>query len=546
MANIRKNALIATIAIFGSRIFGLVREQVLAMFFGAGAALDAFVVAFRIPNLLRDLFAEGALSQAFVAIFSKNLQTGDIKDAHKLANQVATLIILVVGLLVIIGMIFAPQLVTLIAPDYTATDKQHLFNLTVRLLRIMFPFILLVSLSALKMGMLQAHNKFFIPHSASTFFNIVSITAGIGFAYWFSQDYILQTIKAVQSGQTLTTQDWLNASNAIAGMSFGVLSGGLAQLLIQFPVSWKLKYRPKLNFDLFNPQVKRVIALTIPAVIGGAAVQVNVMVNTIFATSLVEGSVSWLNYAFRFMQFPLGVFGVAIASASAPVLAKLVATQEMNRFRSTIQNSIRMSLFLTVPSAVGLYILGPEIISLIYERGRFTPESTYQTALALKAYGLGIIGYALIKIYQPAFLAFDNSKTPMKISFLSIFFNLILNSTFILVLELDHWALALSTSLVALINLILLSILFRKNLNQIWTKSVFVHLLKIILATVAMAMSIIYFKEYIHQIWNQTGIIHKLANALLPIAGGIAIYFFSTALLGVDEMKALKKRLKRR
>lgn len=542
MANTRKNALIATIAIFGSRIFGLVREQVLAILFGAGIALDAFVVAFRIPNLLRDLFAEGALSQAFVSIFSKNLETGDVKEAHKLANQVATFIIITVGFIVVLGMIFAPQIVSLIAIGF----KGETYDLTVRLLRIMFPFILLVSLSALKMGMLQAHNKFFIPHSASTFFNIVSIVSGIGFAYWFSADYVVQTWQAIQSGTPLQTTDWLAAANAIAGMSFGVLCGGLAQLLIQFPVSWKLNYRPKLNFDLFNPQVKRVLALTLPAVIGGAAVQVNVLINTEFASLLETGSVSYLNYAFRFMQFPLGVFGVAIASASAPVLAKMVARNDMQKFRQTMQSSMRMSLFLTIPSAVGLIILGPEIIALIYQHGRFTAFDTLKTSQALMAYAGGIAGYAIIKIYQPAFLAFDNSKTPMRVSILSILFNVILNSLFILVFHLEHWALALSTSIIALLNLTLLSILFRKNLDQIWTKSVFIHLFKILLASGAMALSLIFFKDYIHQIWNRDSLLHKLAHAFLPIAGGASIYFFSTALLGVDELKSIRKRLIKR
>ncbi|MCP5464954.1 MAG: murein biosynthesis integral membrane protein MurJ [Deltaproteobacteria bacterium] len=544
MSEIKKTkmrALVSTIAIMGSRVFGLVREQCFAFFFGAGAVLDAFIVAFRIPNLLRDLFAEGALSQSFVTVFSQKAD-GDEQEAFGLANRVGTFIILLMSGFVILGEIFAPQVVRFFAAGFSGEK----FELTVSLLRIMLPFILFVSLAALLMGMLHARNRFFISHSASTFFNIVSIFCGLLIAYLVAPDYMSQTALKIMGGTNLVAQDFLAASTAIMGMATGTLLGGLAQMLFQLPTAWGFGFRPKLDFNFKDPAFKKVLALTGPAIIGGAAVQVNVLVNTEFASLLAHGSISYLSYAFRFMQLPLGIFGVAIASASAPQLARLISQKGHEEFKDTVSSMIKMSLFLSIPSTLGLMILGPEIIGLIYQHGQFTASDTQQTAFALMAYALGISSYSIIKIYQPSYLAFHDAKTPMRVALFSILVNACLNGYFILVLDLPHWSLALGTASVATINLVLLAALFRKKASGIWSASLWKELFKILVAGSIMAVSVYFFKQQLAQWLDTSLLLNRFMITLLPVLFGGLAYFLSALLLGIQEVSFLKRKLLRR
>jgi putative peptidoglycan lipid II flippase len=538
----KKHALIATAAIFFSRIFGLVREQFFAFFFGASAVLDAFIVAFRIPNLLRDLFAEGALSQSFVTIFSQKLATEDQKQAYTLAHKVSGFILLSVGFLVILGEIFAPQLVGVLASGFTGEKLE----LTIRLTRILMPFILFVSLSALLMGMLNAQHKFFIPQSASTFFNITSVSVGLGFAYILSPDYIGGSLTKIMGGDAMTITDGLALANAITGMALGTLIGGVGQLLFQLPALARLKYLPKFNFNFKDPALIKVLKLTGPAIIGGAAVQVNVLVNTYFASYLSHGSISYLNYSFRLMQFPLGVFGVAIAVASAPALAKMIAKKDTKSFVKTIQSSIQMSLFLSIPSAVGLIVLSDPIISLIYEHGHFSHADTLQTSYALMAYAFGISAYSLIKIYQPAYLAFHDAKTPMMVSLASILVNFSINWYFIRILNWPHWALALGTAIVACLNFTILMWWFHKKQPGIWTMKLFVNFLKILISAVVMGVGLWYFR---HNYWDavcaarfDSKILSQLIQVFAPLFLGVIIYFMMAILLKVDDVKVFTRR----
>lgn len=537
----KSRAFVSTLAIMGSRVLGLVREQVLAFFFGAGAVLDAFFVAFRIPNLMRDLAAEGALSQSFVAIFSQKLTKEDKKEAFQLAHKTTTFIILFMGVLVILGEIFAPQIVSAVAVGFEGEK----YLLTVRLLRILFPYILFVSVSALMMGMLHSLGKFFIPHSASTFFNFTSISFGLLFAYWLSPDYMSLTWQKISHGSTLDSLDFLASANAIAGMAMGTLVGGLAQYAFQIPTALKEGFIPKLNFNLKDPGLIKVLQLTAPAIVGGAAVQVNVLINTEFASLLVDGSVSYLNYAFRFMQFPLGVFGVAIATASAPALAQMVTQKKTQDFKKTIRSALQMSLFLCVPSTIGLMVIGQDIIALIYQHGHFSPSDTLQTAYALTAYSLGITSYALIKIYQPAFLAFHNAKTPMRIALFSMFINGGINAYFILVLNLSHWALALGTAIVALVNIILLAFAFRKHIPQIWNQEIWLHLLKVVLASVIMGALLWFMREPLYNTFSAKHLGHRALRVFIPMLLALPVYALSTWVMGVQDTKFLLRKLKR-
>lgn len=540
MSSLKKHSLIATIAITFSRIFGLIREQVFAFFFGASFVQDAFVAAFRIPNLLRDLFAEGALSQSFVTVFSQKLKHGDDK-AYRLANTVVTFVFIILGLLTVSGIIFSPQIVHLIATGF-GSEK---FALTVTLNRVLFPFILFASLAAIFMGMLNAKNRFFLPQSASTFFNITSILSGLFFAHLMAPDYLF----AIWSRRGEDIPLLIHATQvtkAITGMALGTLLGGVVQWFVQYPQLKKLGYKISFNVDFKNPDFIKILMLTLPAILGGAAVQINVMTNTYFASYLADGSVAWLNFAFRFMQFPLGVFGVAIATASAPKLAQLIDQGKTEDFRGTLSEALRFSLFLSIPSTFGLYFLADPTVSLIYEHGHFSPEDTRQTAMALMCYSLGIVSYSLIKIYQPAFLAFHDARTPMFISLFSIVSNLAINWYFVRVLHFPHWGLALGVSMVAMLNLSLLAILFERKIKNLWDKNVIISLFRTAIASFGMAATVITVHSWCARIALDTKLAQQLLLVLAPVTAGVAVYFGFALLMKQEEAHYFLSQFKRK
>jgi putative peptidoglycan lipid II flippase len=448
--NVARDAGVVSLAVMASRILGLVRDQVFAIFFGAGLQYDAFLTAFRIPNLLRDLFAEGALSAAFVTTFSQTLETKGEKEAIKLSNRIATLMVLVVGAISIVAWLQAPALVYALAPGFFGVPGKA--DLTVQLTRVMIPFLLLIALAAQAMGMLNARNIFGIPALASAFFNVGSILGGLFLGFVI--------------GPFIGLSD-------IEGMAFGTLLGGLLQFTVQWPSLIKIgfSYRPMLS--LTDPGVRQIMRLMAPAIIGTAAVQVNVFINTNFASSIVDpatgavvnGPVSWLNYAFRFMQFPIGVFGVAIATATLPRLSRSTARNNVVEFRETLAHSLALVFLWCIPSAVGLAILGRPIVALIFEHGKFTAFDTVQTANALAAYSIGLAGYAAVKVLSPAFYALNDARKPMLISLASIAVNYLMNS--LLVRPFGHVGLAFSTSTVALVNFLLLALLMRRRLGRL-------------------------------------------------------------------------------
>lgn len=538
MSSMKKSVSIATFAILGSRLLGLVREQVFAIFFGASYALDAFNTAFRIPNLLRDLFAEGALSQSFVTVFTQtSASEGNDDKAWRLANHLSALIILSLGIFVILAWIFAPAIVRLLAGGFDGPTHE----LTVKLTRILLPFILLVSLAALAMGMLNSKNRYFLPQSASTFFNFTSIVIGLTCAFFLAPEYFLSSLEKIRGLEMID----LHADQlplAITGMAIGTLSGGLIQWLIQLPSLSALgyKFRPKLNVT--DPLVKKVLLLTGPAVIGAASVQINVMVNTYFASHMGEGSISYLNYAFRIMQFPLGVFGVAVATVSSPMLARLVAKNQSNDVRSGLQKSLRLSLFLSLPSTMGIIIFAHPIISLIYEHGRFNAQDSLLAAQALQAYATGIAGYSLLKIYQPAFLAYGDSKTSMRIALMSILLNFLCNYVMTQVYHLPFWALALGTGIVANTSVMLHAFLFRIKLPKVWDKTFFSLLMRMLVACLCMSVSAYYAVNYLQSCWSDLGIFMRLLSLGTLIFACGMIYLLSAHLLKVENVKTFIKR----
>ena len=515
-----------------SRVTGLLRESVMAHFFGAGLTYDAFMLGFRIPNLTRDLFAEGALSSAFVPIFTEYLSTRSKADAVRLVNLVASAIIIVVGGLCALGMIFAPALVHLLAPGYAEVPGK--FALAVTMTRVMFPFLLAVALAAQAMGVLNASNRFGVPALASTFFNIGSVTFGI--------------ILGIVFGPRLHL-------SAIEGMAVGVVLGGLLQLGWQLPSLHRLGFDFHPRLDWSDPGLVRIMRLMVPAILGNAAVQINVMVNTNLASTIFDphrgfdGPVSWLSYAFRFMQLPLGLFGVAMASATLPSISRSAAAGHMNEYRRTLSKSLGMVFLLTIPSSIGLMVLGKSIIGGIYQGGRFQIYDTEQTALALSCYSIGLAGYAALKVLNPAFYALGDARTPMLVSLASILINFATAVTMIRVFHFRQAGLALATSVVALFGFVVLFAILRKRIGGVHGRDLAWGIGKVSAASILMG-AVITVTTHLMELRMGVSQFARLADLAVSIPIGLVVFYAACRLLGVTELdmaiRALAAPIRRR
>ena len=517
-AQVARSAGVVSLAIFFSRITGLAREMVMAQKFGAGFSYDAFLLGFRIPNLTRDLFAEGGLSSAFVPGFTTYLAQGNKEEAARLANLVGTAIIVIVGLLCIAGMIFSPQLVWMLAPGYASVPGK--FELAVHMTRIMFPFLLLVALAAQAMGMLNACDKFGVPALASTFFNIGSITFGL----------LLGFVVGRYIGIT-----------PIEGMAYGVVLGGALQLVWQIPSLRESGFRFKLDFAWAHPGMRQIFRLMLPAIVGNAAVQINVMVNTNFASRLADpvrgpdGPVSWLAYAFRFMQLPLGLFGVAFASAILPSVSRSAAASNFEEFRKTLSRSIGMVFLLTIPSCLGLVVLGRQIVGAIFQGGRFELYDTQQTAVALSCYAVGLVGYAATKVLNPAFYALSDAKTPMFVSLTSIAVNIVAAELLLTQFHLGIAALALSTSLVAIFACVVLFLVLRRRLGGIEGRYLVRRFLRISGASIVMIIPVIILSHLMTH-WFGTSRWADLGSVMICLPVGLVLFTVAANALGVGEI----------
>jgi putative peptidoglycan lipid II flippase len=513
--SVARSARTVSLAVLGSRVLGLVREQVLASLFGASLQFDAFVTAFRIPNLLRDLFAEGALSAAFVTTFSQKLEAEGDRAAWRLANLVLNALLIVLSLITLAGILAAPWLVRLIAPGFESIPGKT--ELTVTLTRIMFPFLLMVAMAALAMGMLNAKHRFGVPASASMMFNVGSILGGVGLAYLF-------------------TPGFEPRDRAMRCMAVGTLIGGAAQWLIQVPSLRAVGYRYELLLNWRDPGFQRVVKLIGPAVLGASAVQINVFVDNWFASFFGNGAVTFLNCAFRLMQFPIGVFGVAIGVATLPTVSAHIARGDVVEFRKTLGRSIRLAFFLCIPAACGLAVLATPIISVIYQHGRFDTAATAQTAWCVRAFAVGLAGYAAIKVIAPTFYAFGDARTPMYVAILSIIVNAGLDWLFAIQFNWRTAGLALSTSCVALTNFFLLLALMRRRIERVEASALLQSLVRIGLASAVMGAA----AYGVHQL--------LLANRYVDVAGSMAVALIvfgaSCKLLRVVELGELLGVLK--
>jgi putative peptidoglycan lipid II flippase len=512
------------LAVLCSRVLGLAREQIFAALFGGGRVMDAFTIAFRIPNLLRDLFAEGALSTAFVTVFTRTATLQDGAAAWRLANKVATLTVVTLSAITVLGIVSAPWLVALLAPGFDPAKAA----LTVTLTRIMWPFILVVSLAALVMGMLNARSVFGVPAMASSFFNLGSIVAGVVLGYWLDPHF---------------------GPRAILGLAIGTLIGGALQLLVQLPTLRRegYRYRPDLRWS--DPGVRAILRLMGPSVIAASTTQVNVLVNSVFASKLGDGPTFWLTVAFRLMQLPLGIFGVALGTVALPLLARMAATGNTAAFRSELAHGMRLAFLMTIPASIGLIVLAEPIISVLYQHGRFTAYETAESAGALRFYAIGLCGYAALKVLVNAFYALDRRKTPMVVSFIAVALNLLLNWVFTRELGWGHRGLAFSTACVASSNFLILYLLMRAQLGRLESRAMLTLLAKVALASAALFAVSWTGAHYLLADWAVQPFWPKCASLILVIVTAAAAFFLCAGALGISEVHdmvaALRRRLRR-
>jgi len=494
--------------------------------FGAGSAMDAFVVGFRIPNLTRDLFAEGALSSAFIPTFVDYLQKRGKEEAAHLANLVATSIVLIVGALCVAGVCASPWLVGALTQGWVENAPEK-YNLAVLLTQIMFPFLLLVSLAAQAMGVLNACNQFAVPAFSSTWFNVGSVVFGVSLGFL--------------AGPRLGFQP-------IVGMAFGVLVGGALQLGWQVPSLLRHGFRFRPAFDFGHPGLRHILKLMGPAIIGSASVQVNVLVNTMFATGIsdsvrgYDGPVGWLNYAFRFMQLPLGLFGVAIATATLPAIGRSASSGDIDEFRETLARSLGLVFLLTVPSSMGLILMGPSIVGAIYEHRKFEAYDTQQTALALSCYALGLAGYSAIKVLTPAFYALQDARTPMAVSLASIVINAGMAFVLVRVANLGHAGLALATSAVALFSFLALFWIMKRRLGGIHGRRLRSVIVKVAGGSFLMALVVLAAHRALELAIQQRFWLH-LADVAVTIPLGAATVWYCCRWMKVEELEMASRAL---
>jgi putative peptidoglycan lipid II flippase len=529
----RRSAGIVGLAVMGSRVMGLVREMVFPAMFGAGKVLDAYLAAFQIPNLLRDLFAEGSLSTAFTALFTRIWDKEGDAPAWQLANLTISAMVFILGLVTVLAIIGAPAIVEV--TNFGFHDVPGKFELAVSLTRVMFPFIVFVSLAAAVMGMLNARFIFGVPASASTVFNIVSVVAGVACAFAFD------------AGARASWPRPVFGVASVYGVCVGVLLGGLAQLGMQLPSLFKLGYRFRWKLDLKDPRLGELWTLMWPSVIAGSLTQVNVLVNGAFASE-INGGRSWLSCAFRLMYLPIGLFGVSLATVTLPAVARSFARQQLGPFGRTVRSSLRLTLFLSIPAAVGLAVLAHPIIALIYQHGHFTRRDTDMTALALQAYAIGLAGYAAIRLLNPCFYALDLPQTPMRIVLIGIGVNLALNFLNMTVLHFGHAGLALATSCVSIVNVSQLAFALSRRVDFGDLREWASYLARVLLASTlcgAVAAGLWWLTDaYVH------GFVLRALGLIASISGAAAVYGLAGYLLRIGEtheaVSLLSRRLLRR
>lgn len=446
-----------------SRVFGLIRDMVIAMKFGSSAAADAFFVAFRIPNMQRRILGEGTVTIAFIPVFSELLNTKGKKAAWDMTSNLFNIFSLILFPTALLIVLFSPAVITVFAPGFI--DEPEKFELTVELTRWMGPYVIFIGLAAFCMGILNTLKIFALPSAAPILLNVSMIAAAL-----FISPHMEQPI---------------------LGLAIGVLIGGVLQFLIQLPKTIQQGLTFVWTFNYKHPEVIKVGKLMVPAILGMTVYEINMMVDTILGSLLPEGSISYLYYGNRLVQLPLGIFGVALGVAILPMLSDQAARKEFGELKKTLTFGIKLILFITIPATVGLILLRFPIINTLWERGEFLRSATEGTAIALVYYSVGLCAFAGIKVIAPAFYSLQDTKTPAKIGIWSMVLNIILN--LLLMGPMQHGGLALATSLSALFNVSLLVFFLRKRLGPLGGKNIYWSSCKLIFASAVMGVIVYFF-----------------------------------------------------
>jgi putative peptidoglycan lipid II flippase len=497
------------LATLASRILGLARDQVLAALFGAGNEMDAFVVAFRIPNLVRDLFAEGAMSAAFVPTFTRHLTLRGRREAWRLGNNVLNMLLLVTGVLVVIGIVFARPLVTTYARDFAAVPGK--LELTIRMTRVMFPFLTMVAVAAAAMGMLNSLHHYFLPALSPAMFNVATIVCGLA---------LVPAMPALGLPR-------------IMAIAIAALLGGLGQVAIQWPSLRREGFRYEPVFDPRDPGLRQVLLLMGPGTIGLAATQVNIFINTLLATSQGTGAVSWLTYAFRLMYLPIGLFGVSIGTAVLPAVSRHAAIDDVAAIRRTVSRGLAMMMVLNVPATLGLIVLATPIVRLLFERGHFLPADTEATAGALRQYAVGLVGYSAVRIAAPTFYAIGRSRVAVAVSAGAIVVNVV--ASVALVRMMGFRGLALGTSFAAIANGVALVWLLRGRLGGLEGARVAVAAVKVTASALVMAGVSLALEQGAHRIAPGGSTLAQAVRLAIAIGGGLLMLAAMAGLLRIEE-----------
>jgi len=524
-----KSAGIVSASITVSRITGLVRESVLSWLFGASATYDAYVLGYRIPNLARELFAEGALSFAFVPTFTRYLTTRSRAETEELANVTGTLLLLITSIFCGLGILLSPLIIRLFAPGFLAVPGKS--ELATSLVRIMFPFLMMLALSAQAQGVLYATHRYAVAAISPAVFNLVSVASGLALGHFAGPRY---------------------GFDAVRGMATGVVIGGLGQLAFLLPSMWRAGFPWRPQWNVHHEGVLHILWLMGPALIGNASGQINVLVNTNFAAGLrdasghvMNGPVSWLAYAYRFFVLPLGVFGIAIASAALPRLSRSAAQLNFDDFRQTLSRSILMILLLTIPASVGLAVLGESMIGIVYQHGRFLASDTHQTGIALACYAAGLAGYSVMKLLSPAFYSLGDSRTPMYVSLVAVLVNALAAFTMVRLVGFGHAGLAASASIVSTFSSIALLLLLRTKIGGLPLRPLFSAFVKITAAAALMGVVCRALVLGIHaEIHTPT--IARIADIVIGVPTGAVSFYAVAALLKAPELTATRSEILRK
>lgn len=497
-----------------SRITGLVRDIVFAHVIGAsaGVAADAFYVAFRIPNFFRRIFGEGAFAQAFVPVYAEH-QAGATDDARQtFLSNISGILGSTVLVVTVLGVIAAPLVVTILAPGFLAVPEKY--ELTVEMLRITFPYLAFISLVALAAGILNTHGQFGVPAFTPVLLNLSLIAA----ALWLAP----------------------KIGNAGLALAWGVLAAGAVQLVFQLPFLRRIRALPRPRLDWRNSGVKRVLKLMLPAIFGSSVVQINMLVNTLLASFLVTGSVSWLYYSDRLMEFPLGVFGIALATVILPTLSRRHVSASPEEFSQLLDWALRWVFLIAVPASVGLIVLAKPILTTLFQYGQFGPYDVDMTSRALMAFSFGLVAFIAVKILASGFYARQNTSTPAKVAALSVVANVILSLA--LISPLAHTGLALSISLAAFVNAGLLLRLLRKEGVYTPISGWSWLVLRIGAASTLMALVLGWGAGDMPG-WIAAGVFGRVLQLGLWISVGILVYIAGMLILGARPKDFLLRRI---